>query len=500
MKITQDASSNRRLHLSARTISATLNNSIPSCSPHLIRDVSHLAAVLSIWYTWPGAEWCHTSNYTCAREARSSSHGFEPWRHLSLLQNYGKQARAPASELQLTCVKQNAPTATGHNIDIYPTNAQDIPGDGAYFVFGPDITKDMLNSVGGDCAKLDDPKCQASLDKIFGNDDNNLVGRSLKQWFRLGKAIGSVRNVFVGAIAFLTIKWKANGGHLDDGQGLKLHFPSSALSVIQGASAATRVAYKTADNDPSAVTANIPASATASHGSEGLFTILNADANGHHKGNIKLTASSDNDANALNDYYKKEGICPAGPKKRGIQVEKRVPNVAFDVDCIVNDVQNILDGMEGNGPLGGYREQMMQLAPMADPPNWASEVIDGAWRQALVYAGGRMPNALGIRNEQVPAATRAVFFLAIAQNHAIKMVARSLYIEAQGLLIEKGIYLKCPDKNNKWFPKCDNFVCQGKDGKCTTNFLKPCECNGGDQSKCPAEVDKRVCSFPVSLP
>lgn len=236
-------------------------------------------------------------------------------------------------------LKQNAPTATGQNIGIYPTDAQDIPDDGAYFVFGPDITKDMLDLVGGDCAKLDDPKCQASVDKIFGNDDNNLVGRSLKKWFRLGKAIGSVRNVFVGAIAFLTIKWKANGGHLDDGQGLKLHLPSSALSVIQGASTATRVAYKTADNDPSAVTANIPASATASHGSEGLFTILDADANGH----LELTASSDNDANALNDYYKKEGICPAGPKKRGIQVEKRVLNVAFDVDCIVNDVQNILD-------------------------------------------------------------------------------------------------------------------------------------------------------------
>jgi len=40
-----------------------------------------------------------------------------------------------------------------------------------------------------------------------------------------------------------------------------------------------------------------------------------------------------------------------------MQIEKRIPNdVEFDVDCVVNEVQNILDGLEGNGPLGGYRK------------------------------------------------------------------------------------------------------------------------------------------------
>ncbi len=204
-----------------------------------------------------------------------------------------------------------------------------------------------------------------------------------------------------------------------------------------------------------------------------------ADADGHHKGDIEITAPSDEAANALNEFFKK-GKCPAAPKKRGMQVEKRIPNdVEFDVDCVVNEVQNILDGMEGNGPLGGYREQMMQVAAMPDPPNWANEQIDEAWRQVLVLAGERMPNALGIRNERIPPATRVVFSLAIANYRQIFMVSKHLFIEAKGLLLDKGIHLKCPNKDNKWFPKCENVVCQGKDGKCTTNFLRPCECNGG---------------------
>jgi len=125
------------------------------------------------------------------------------------------------------------PKPTGRDIAISPTDAQDIPPGGAFFDFGPDSTKELLDSLNGDCAKLDDPKCSASLEQIFGNDDNNLVGRNLKQWFSLGKTLGRVRNVFLGAIAYLTIQWKANGGHLDEGQGLKLHFPPHALSVIQ---------------------------------------------------------------------------------------------------------------------------------------------------------------------------------------------------------------------------------------------------------------------------
>ena len=386
------------------------------------------------------------------------------------------------------------PTATGRDVAMSPTDAPDIPPGGAFFNIGPDSSKELLDSLNGDCAKLDDPKCSASLDKIFGNDDNNLVGRNLRKWFKLGKALGSLRNVFFATVAYLTMKLKASGGRLDQGQGLKFHLPSHALSAIQGASTATKVVYKTADNDPSAITAILAASATASGNPEGLFNILDADAGGHHKGDIEITAPSDEAANALNDFFKK-GKCPAAPTKRGMQVEKRIPNdVEFDVDCVVNEVQDILNGMEGNGPLGGYRDQLMQLAPMQDPPHWANERVDEAWRQVLVLAGERMPDGLGIRNERIVPSTRVIFSLAIANYRQIFMVSKHIFIEAKGILSDNGVYLKCPDKSSKWFPKCQNFVCQGKDGRCTTNFLRPCECDGGEQKKCPKEVEKRVCS------
>jgi len=97
-----------------------------------------------------------------------------------------------------------------------------------------------------------------------------------------------------------------------------------------------------------------------------------------------------------------------------------------------------------------------------------------------------MPDVLSIPNGQIPANYRQIF-----------MVSKHLFIEAKGLLIDEGIYLKYPNKDNKWFAKCEGLVCQGKDGKCTPNVLRPCECNGGQQNECPEEVKKRVCFSPM---
>ena len=390
-------------------------------------------------------------------------------------------------------VQGSIPTPTGRDIAVFPTDTQEIPRDGAFFNFGPDSTRELVDSLDGDCANLEDPKCLTSLNGIFGNDDNALVPRSLKQWFSLGKTMGTVRNVFLGSIAYLTMKWKASGVHLDDGQGLKLHLPSPALSAIKSASAATKVAYQTASNDPNAVTAAFSAKQTNTALQEESYSILEADIDGHHKGDIQLNAPSDEAANALNDLLAK-GKCPAPTQKDGEKNEKRAPPT-LDADCLTEQVRDILAGMEGNGPLGGFREQMMQLAPMQDPPNWVNEPLDEAWRQVLVLAGDAMPRQLGIRNEQVYPASRYVYLIAVtAITKGAFMVSKHLFIEAKNYLVEKGA-VKCPRKESQWFPQCDNFVCQGKNGRCTTKFLMPCECNDNSRKDCPEKQKDRVCAW-----
>lgn len=41
-----------------------------------------------------------------------------------------------------------------------------------------------------------------------------------------------------------------------------------------------------------------------------------------------------------------------------------------------------------------------------------------------------------------------------------------------------------PQNGDKNFPRCDLFICQGKDGRCAGSPLKPCECDDKN-SKCP---------------
>ena len=83
-----------------------------------------------------------------------------------------------------------------------------------------------------------------------------------------------------------------------------------------------------------------------------------ANGDGHTKGDIKINAPTDDVAKALNDFFRK-GKCQTPPSKRGTNLDKRIDNI---VDCLVNDLLNIITAMRGNGVLSGLAQPAMQVA------------------------------------------------------------------------------------------------------------------------------------------
>ena len=294
----------------------------------------------------------------------------------------------------------------------------------------------------------------------------------MKQWFRLNKALGRVRNFFAGAIAFLTIKMEYNGGHLDEGQGVNFHFPSSALSHIQGASAATKVVYKTAANDPSPVTAQ----AKPTGDSQGPLSISN--------GKIQIELSTDESAKALNEELKK-GKCEAAPKPDS-GLEKRLDDDV--VDCLVNDFRDILENMRDGGALNELREQALQVAPNFPLPNFENEQYQAAFAQALVLADRRMPQVLGnVNRNRIRSGSIYLFMITLARFLEVFVERRVLVVEIH---FSADYHLTCPNKNSMWFPNCESYICQGKEGRCTTMALSSCSCNAAEERQC--RTDKKV--------
>ena len=346
------------------------------------------------------------------------------------------------------------------------------------------MQKNLHNSAKTNCKNDNDPKCIEGLTAIIGSHNGDLVSRALISSMTVAYAVKRVKDAITGAVAFLVAKWAFESG-AEQPPPLDIHMPASALSQLNGASSASKVVFKTADNDPSAVTITLP----ATQASTGPLSTITADGDGHHKGDIELDAPTDDDAKAINNFFKK-GKCQASPSRRSIELDKRVPNV---LDCLLDNTQNILNAMGVNGALHGLAQPAMQVARNVPLEGFADPQYDEAYRQAIVFGAAALPRVLNnIPQERIVPATTFVFLLAVADFTETLMQIRSIYFEAKLFLYDQGYHPTCPTKDSKFFPKCDSFICEGKNGKCTVNPMKPCACDDGKKQKCSPHVKDRV--------
>ena len=344
------------------------------------------------------------------------------------------------------------------------------------------------------CANVNDPKCIDSIEKIFDGDNDDLVDRGKIRWLSLLKG---PRTVFFAIVAYLTAKWKENtrGGQPPP---LNFHLPSSALSLINSASTATDVVFKTADSDPSAVSVHVTATEinTPWPTSGGPLVMVTADADGHAKGDIEIDAPSDDVGNALNDFFR-TGECKSPPLKRKIGLNKRVDR---DVECLVDNFQSLLNAMGVGGQLNGLAPQAMQVAPNVPLPVFANAQYNAAYGQAIVVGGDQIPRVLpNIQRPQVMPAIGFLFMLTIAFFTQQVMEAGRMYLQADSLRPDQPYEFECLTKDSEYFPKCNNIICEGKDGKCTSDPMAHCPCDGNDQNNCPTDAKEKVSLRSLSL-
>ena len=339
---------------------------------------------------------------------------------------------------------------------------------------------------------MNEPKCLNSLEGTFGNDNNDLVRRTLNlSSFKPSSAVGLAR-IFSLIVAYLIVK-------LEDSAAMNFHFPSSALSQISSASSASSAVFKTADNDPSPVSVTMTAteSDSPSATSGGPLSTVTADADGHSKGDIEIKAPSNEVANALNEFFK-EGDCPAPNSKRGVAMEKRVDDNIED--CLLDGFTNILNAMGINGDLHGLAETAMQVVQNFPLPTFQDQQYAAAFGQALVNGADAVPRYLnGIAQNRIVLTTTFVFLLSTANvQHKLMEESKMVLAQEQLLTFEEEFKPACPEKGDKYYPKCDLFICQGKDGVCTVPPMKPCSCDEGN-SNCPGDYDQVIHALDIHI-
>lgn len=147
-----------------------------------------------------------------------------------------------------------------------------------------DLQNDLLSTVKYECTNKEDPKCLDAVIKCCENDIDGLASAAEGNFLQSrngGIAAGSTfAALFAAVVVGLYAKLEPDNGTL-----VEIHFPSPVLSQLSSASTASEIIFKTADNDPSPVSAKITATTVGS----GPLKTLTADANSHHKGDIEMS-------------------------------------------------------------------------------------------------------------------------------------------------------------------------------------------------------------------
>ena len=352
---------------------------------------------------------------------------------------------------------------------------------------GPDLQKNLQDSVKSECADVTDTKCLDALDKVFGKDNDGLVIRAQNSWLSASRGAGQIGAVFAGLVAFLTAKWTEPRMPPP----LNIHLPSSALSQINSASTASEVVFKTADNDLKAVSVKVTATqiASASGVSGGPLSTITAEGNGHTRGDIELDAPNNDVANAINDFFKKAN-CQAPLSKRGTPIDKRADTTI--AVCLLSGFTNIVNAMGVGQPLYGLAETAMQVAQSFPLPTFDNQQYAAAFGQALVVGADAIPrNINGVAQDRIVPITTFLYLLATANiQHKLMEGGKIVLAQEQLLKFEQDFKPTCPAQGDAHYPKCDSFICEGKNGLCTVSPMKPCPCDGG-KSNCPTD-DKMV--------
>ena len=216
---------------------------------------------------------------------------------------------------------------------------------------------------------------------------------------------------------------------------------------------------------------------------------LAADRNGHHKGDIELDAPNEDVAQAINAFFM-EANCQA---KRSIELDVRADN---DVqDCLRDGFTNILTAMGVNQPLHGLADTARQVAQNFPLPTFDNQQYAAAFTEMLVYGADEIPRVIsGIAQARIVLTTTFLFMLTSANiNHQLMEEGRIVLEQERFVKFQEDFKPTCPQTGDKHYPKCDSFVCKGKNGLCTVSPLKPCPCDS-DKSDCPTDINDLVSS------
>lgn len=342
-----------------------------------------------------------------------------------------------------------------------------------------------------ECANREDPKCLDAVIKCCRDDNADLAKATEGKFPRSGA-------VFVGAFAALVAAvYIGIFSKLEPSKGIPreiLYLPPPVLSQLDSASTATEIIFKTADNDPSPISAKITATSSGS----GPLKTLTADGNGHHKGDIELDAPNKDVADKINSFFK-QGACQAPTSKRGMELDKRIDTHVQD--CLRTTFTNILNALGANQPLHDLAAPAVRIVQDFPLPTFDNQDYAAVFTQALVIGANTLPNIIpDIANDQLVLTSTFVYILATAHMKG-KLMEDSKMVLAQEQLLKWDEEFKptCPAKGDKEFPKCDLPICQGNDGLCTVSPLKPCPCDGG-KSKCETDYKKFVsCTLNTSI-
>lgn len=384
--------------------------------------------------------------------------------------------------------QNGVPTPAGKSLVLYPTNAKDIPSGGSHVLCGPDLQKDLLNTVKSECANREDPKCLDAVIKCCGKDLASAAEGNFLQ-SRVVAAASAFAALVAAVFIGLYQRLEAN-----EPTPVDIHLPPPLLSQLDSASTASEIIFKTADNDPSPISAKITATSSGS----GPLKTLTADGNGHHKGDIELAAPNKDVADKINNFFK-QGACQAPKSKRGMELDKRVDS--HIQDCLRTAYTNILNALGADQPLHDLAAPAVRVVQGFPLPTFDNQDYAAVFTQALVIGANTLPNIIhDIANNELILTSTFVYMLATA-NIQNKLMEDSKIVLAQEQFVKWDEEFKptCPAKGDKEFPKCNLPICQGKDGLCTVSPLKPCPCDGGN-SKCETDYKKFVSRTPNIYP
>ena len=233
--------------------------------------------------------------------------------------------------------------------------------------------------------------------------------------------------------------------------------------------------------------------------SKGPLLRLPDDVAGHHKGDIKIEVPQDV-GTALNKFFEDEKCTPPRDEEGSLEHGPLRKRIDREIECLVNNLENVVDAMGQGGPLNGLAPQAMEVARRIPRPRFVNRQHNMGFGQAVMAAEPRLRNALpNLPQQQIGPALVMTFFLAFGFFINIAINVGSMFLEAT--LFEQQPFKEPENPWKCWFGEggqkldCKSGLCLGQDGKCTADLTSSCACEEEEDDKCHREP-KDWLSFP----